>query len=65
MKHAISTRRLANPNHQGRSHFPHNFWSLFNNLLHYQSKDFLCSLDDHVGHPPPQNKNKNKNMLTI
>ena len=51
MKHAISARWLANPN-QASSQFLHDFWSLFEYLVHYQSEDwFLCSLGVHIGSP--------------
>ena len=39
MKHASSTRWLVNPN-RGRSHFSHDFLSLYEYLSHYQSEDF-------------------------
>ena len=34
LKHAISTRWLANP-HQGCNHIPHNFWSSYDYLIHF------------------------------
>ena len=37
MKHAISRRWSPNPG-QGRSHYPHKFWSSYKCLLHYQSE---------------------------
>ena len=40
MKHAISTRWLANP-HWSRRHFPHNVWSSYECFIHYQSEDFV------------------------
>ena len=36
----ISARRLANPN-SARSHFPHDFWSSYEYLIHYQSEHSL------------------------
>ena len=39
MKHLISTRWLANP--KGRSHFPHNFGSLYRDPIHCQTEDSL------------------------
>ena len=41
MKQAISMRWLADPN-QGHSHFPHDFQSSYDNLIHYQSEE-SCS----------------------
>ena len=38
MKHMISLRWLANPK-RGPSHFPYNFWSSYEYLIHYQSED--------------------------
>jgi hypothetical protein len=35
----ICTRWLANPN-WGRSHFPHDRWSSYGYLIHYQNEDF-------------------------
>ena len=52
MKHIISTRWSTNPN-QGHSHFPYNFWSLHEYLIHYQGVDSYAHLNDHIG-PPPQ-----------
>ena len=37
MRHAISAR-LANPN-RGRGHLPHNFWSSYEYLSHFQPGD--------------------------
>ena len=37
MKHAISTRWLEIPN-ESQTHFPHNFLSSSEILIHYQSK---------------------------
>jgi hypothetical protein len=33
MKCAVSTRWLGNPN-RGRNHFPHSFWSMYEDLIH-------------------------------
>jgi hypothetical protein len=38
MKDPLSTRWLAYPN-QGCTHFPHNIWSLYEYIIHYQSED--------------------------
>ena len=38
MKHMVSMRWVANPN-QSCSQFPHNLWSLYAYLIHYQGED--------------------------
>ena len=50
MKHEISSRWLANPD-QGRAHFPHNFQSPHEYLIHIQSEDSPA----HIGHIGPPN----------
>ena len=50
MKHEVSTRWLANPD-QGRGHFPHNFQSAHEYLIHIQSEDSHA----HIGHIDPPN----------
>jgi hypothetical protein len=37
MTHIISVRWFESP-YQGRSHIPHNFWSSYENLIHYRSE---------------------------
>ena len=49
MKHKISMTWLANPN-RGRSHFPHNVWSLYEYTNLYQSEDFRAHYA-HIGPP--------------
>ena len=47
MKHAMSTKWLANPN-RGHSHFPHDFWSSYEYLNSLSKWRFFCSLNGHI-----------------
>ena len=41
---------MISPNH-ARSHLPHNFWSSYQNIIHFHKWRFLCSLSGHKDPP--------------
>jgi hypothetical protein len=47
VRHAITTRWLANPN-RGKHTFSHNLWSSCEHLIHYQGEDFCAQINPSI-----------------